>query len=72
GDGLLRRFTMTIDSAKVAKKDTSAGVVTLTFDLTDLNQPVDIAVPPADQVTKVDPSKSFGGLLSKLRTSVGH
>lgn len=63
-DGYVRRFTVSFDLTELGKVHPGAdatGVVTQTIELYDFDQPVDIAVPPADQVTELDLSKVFEG-----------
>jgi hypothetical protein len=65
-DGFVRRFTLTLDLATLATEvgedelASEAGAVTLTLEMYDLDQPVDISVPPADQVSELDPEQLFG------------
>ncbi|WP_421118782.1 hypothetical protein ACE2AJ_15645 [Aquihabitans daechungensis] len=63
-DGYVRRFSVSFDLAELSKLYEGAeatGVVTQTIELYDFDEPVDIAVPPADQVTEFD----LGGLLER-------
>ncbi|MCU1370703.1 MAG: hypothetical protein JWO77_1897 [Ilumatobacteraceae bacterium] len=63
-DGFVRRFTISFDLAELAKVHPGAeaeGVVTETIELYDFNEPVDIAVPPASEVTTLDLAKLLDG-----------
>ncbi|MGN6696020.1 MAG: hypothetical protein ACTHN0_17715 [Aquihabitans sp.] len=63
-DGYVRRFSVSFDLAEIGKVypgSDATGVVTQTIELYDFDQPVDIAVPPADQVTTLDLSTLLGG-----------
>ena len=64
--GYVRRFAVTFDLAQLGKAAPGAGadatgVITETVELYDFDEPVDIAVPPADQVTTLDLGQLFGG-----------
>ena len=86
GGGLIRRFVATgpTDDSSSSFSDGTVsttrtnGSTTLTFDLLTVGQPVHVAVPPADQVTEVDFSKTnpFGdvpvsGLPASTSTTTG-
>jgi hypothetical protein len=66
GNGLIRRFVGTGPNGESSSESsggttstrTSNGTFTITFDLLTTGQPVTITPPPADQVTKVDFSKT--------------
>jgi hypothetical protein len=63
-DGYVRRFSISFDLAELAKVHPGAeatGVVTQTIELYDFDQPVDITVPPASEVTALDLSTLFDG-----------
>lgn len=62
-DGQVRKFTMTFDFAKAGKDvpELAKAKATITVELYDLGKPVDIAVPPASQVSELDPSSLLGG-----------
>lgn len=65
-DGFVRRFTLTLDVGQLAAEvgedelASEAGAVTLTIEVYDLDEPVEITVPPADQVSELDPEQLFG------------
>ena len=72
-DGLVRRVTMTMDASSMgmgstlgAKGGSATGSVGLTLDLTEVGQPVQITVPPADQVSTLDLGAKMQGMMSKL------
>lgn len=74
-DNQIRRLQMTMDFSQFGGMDglTGAGAgklgdvsMVMTIDFSDLGAPVDITVPPADQVTQVDPSELSGGALGGL------
>jgi hypothetical protein len=75
--GLIRRLVATGPSGDsssasgggTTSSTTSSDTATLTFDLLDVGSPVDITVPPADQVTKVDLSKLFGSTIPATATT---
>jgi hypothetical protein len=81
GQGLIRRFVgagPSGDSSSdfgdgTTSSTTSSGTMTLTFDLLTTGQPVHIAVPPPDRVTKVDLAKAdaFGLLPASTSTTTG-
>ena len=53
------------DLAELSKVDPqaeSSGVITQTIELYDFDQPVDIAIPPASEVTDLDLSKLLGSV----------
>lgn len=63
-DGFVRRFTVSFDLAQlsgVAPDAEASGVLTETIELYDLGEPVDIVLPPADQVTELDVTDLLGG-----------
>jgi hypothetical protein len=63
-DGYVRRFSVSFDLAQlgtVQPGSDATGVITQTIELYDFDQPVDITVPSADQVTSLDLSKLLGG-----------
>lgn len=63
-DGYVRRFSISFDLAELGEVHEGAdatGVITETIELYDFGKPVDIAVPPADQVTTLDLANLFGG-----------
>ena len=60
-DGLVRRYSTVVDAASLrfgggwlGVPGADAPTFTSTFDLTDLGAPVDVQVPPPDQVTTLD------------------
>lgn len=62
-DGYVRKFSVSFDLAEVGKAKPGTdltGVITQTVELYDFDQPVDIAIPPADQVTTLDLEKLLG------------
>lgn len=62
--GHVRRFRVSFDLAELAKVhpgSEATGVVTQTVELYDFDQPVDIAVPAADQVSELDLAQILGG-----------
>lgn len=74
-DNQVRRIQMALDFSQFGGLDGlgAAGAgklsgvgMTMTVDFHDLGAPVDIAVPPADQVTAVDESSLGGGLVGGL------
>lgn len=63
GDGFVRRFSVSFDLAELAKVDDqlqATGVVTQTIELYDFNEPVEVTVPPAGEVSTFDLSKLLG------------
>jgi len=64
-DGYVRRFSVSFDLAELGKVHSgteATGVATETIELYDFGEPVDIAVPPADQVSTLDLAKIFDSL----------
>lgn len=61
-DGYVRRFTMTFDfgQALEASEDLGDATMTMTVELYDFDEPVDIEIPPASQVGELD-GDLFGG-----------
>ena len=60
-DGYVRKFQLSMPVGSVARSTKVGDLsVTITIELYDFNQPVDISIPPASQVSKVDP-KHLGG-----------
>jgi hypothetical protein len=65
-DGFVRRFTLTLDVGQLAAEvgedelASEAGAATLTIEMYDLDEPVEITVPAADQVSELDPEQLFG------------
>ena len=60
GDGYVRRFSVSFDLAELSKATPGAGatgVITETIELYAFGEPVDIAIPPADQVSTFDLAK---------------
>jgi len=64
-DGLVRRLTVSLDGSSLGGAS-AKGSMNLTVDLTELGQPVQITVPPADQVSPFDLGAKMKGMLSKL------
>ena len=62
-DGHVRRFTLTFDFSKGAAELPGLGdvAITSTYDLYDLDEPVDIAVPDPADVAPLDVPKLLGG-----------
>ena len=62
-DGFMRKFTMTFDFASAAEEVPELGDVsmTITVELYDFDEPVDIVVPDPSEVAKLDPSILSGG-----------
>lgn len=63
-DGYVRKLSVSFDLAQVGKAKPGTdltGVITQTIELYDFDQPVDIAVPPADQVSTLDLEQLLGG-----------
>jgi hypothetical protein len=63
--GYVRRFSVSFDLAELGKVQPgtdATGVVTETIELYDFDEPVDITIPPADQVTTLDLAKMFDSL----------
>jgi len=64
-DGLVRRVQIGVSGLHATTPSTSGDLGgTMTMEFFDFGQPVDITVPPADQVFEVDPSML--GSLGKL------
>ena len=62
-DGYVRRFTVSFDLAELSQVHPGAdatGVVTETIELYDFDEPVDIVVPPASEVTTLDLGELLG------------
>ncbi len=60
GDGYVRRFSVAFDLAELSKAHPgtgATGVVTQTIEFYDFGKPVDIAIPPSDQVSTLDLAK---------------
>ena len=70
-NGVVRRQTATLDATTLSGRVRGTGTMTLTVDLTDLGQPVEITVPPADQVSDFDPMSALGTMLDGLGTTPG-
>jgi len=70
GDGIVRKLTATLDRGSLGGPGHGSGTVAMSARLTDIGTPVDIAVPPADQVSEFDPS-SISGLLGGLGRGAG-
>jgi hypothetical protein len=67
-DGLVRRIQLGLDTSHLPAVGSAANVkATLTMDLYDIGQPVNITVPPANQVFTIDP-----GILGALGSLAGH
>lgn len=61
-DGYVRRLVVTIDLGELTDADAegAGATVTQTIELYDFDEPVDIELPPADQVSELDLSDVFG------------
>lgn len=62
-DGLVRRFTLTIDLAGAGLPDIAAeiGVASVDIEFFDFGEPVLVTAPPPDEVTPLDGAALFGG-----------
>jgi len=62
-DGHVRKFALTFDFSKAAKDvpELAHAKATITVEMYDFGQPVDVVVPPASQVSTFDPSSLLGG-----------
>ena len=58
-DGYVRKVTLSYDTSKLGT-GLGSGTSSVTIEMYDFNEPVDITIPPASQVTTVDPS-DLGG-----------
>ena len=61
-DGLVRRITVALDASSFGEGK-AKGSVAVTVELTDVGQPVQISVPPADQVSTLDLGARLKGLM---------
>lgn len=69
-DGIVRRLTASLDKSSLGGPVRGTGTVTFNAQLSDLGAPVDISVPPADQVSAFDPT-TLSGLLGALGRGSG-
>ncbi|MFN8019464.1 MAG: hypothetical protein U0P45_15280 [Acidimicrobiales bacterium] len=59
-DGYVRRMKLTTSLEGIPGASALGNQITETIDLGGFGEPVDVQVPPADQVRKLDPSSLFG------------
>lgn len=60
-DGMVRRITMSFDFAGVADADLGEAAMTITVEMYDFGEPVDITIPDPSQVSDLDPSMMMPG-----------
>lgn len=62
-DGYMRKFTMTFDFASASEEVPELGdaAMTITVELYDFNEPVDVEIPDPSEVGDLDPSVLSGG-----------
>ena len=64
-DGLVRRVSMSFDLSSTGMAG-AKGAMAMTMDFSELGQPVQITVPPADQVSTLDLGAKLKGLMGNL------